>query len=960
VLGPVRAWRGDTELNLGPPMQRALLAILLAQAGQPVAVHEILDILWDQNPPNSAVNVVHRHIGALRRLFEPELPTRATSRWLVRSSGGYRLDIQPETLDLLQFRELCRRAGRLAEDGQPGPATELLLEALGLWHGLTATGIAAQVRSHPVFSSVDREHLFAIKLAADYALGAEPGFAERVLITLRTAALEHPLDEVLQARLIVILAATGHQAEALEVYQAVRGQLADDLGLDPGPELHAAQQQVLSQASSVGLAEVIRPAAPVPPSLPGFTPAMRPAQLPADLAVFTGRRQELAQYDALLPEDGDQPTTAIGTIGGMAGIGKTALAVHWAHRVAHRFPDGQLYVNLRGFHPSGAIMRAGEALRSFLDAFGVPAHSIPADLDAQASLYRSLLADRRVLIVLDNARDTEQVRHLLPGAPGSLTVVTSRNPLYDLVAGEGAHSLTLELLSTAEALEFLSRRLGADRVTLELRAAREIVRLCGWLPLTLAIVSARAAVNPRFSLDSIAAELRQSHGSLDAFTGEGPSTDARSVFSWSYHTLTPEAARLFRLLALHPGPECSVAAAAGLAGRPTGEMRSLLAELLRAHLIFEAAPGRFGGYELLRTYASELSQQPEFTADSAQARLRLFDYYLHSLHAADHALAPSRERISLEPPAPEVEPQHFADQSQAADWLDAERPVLLAAIEQDAVRGSGQYSWQLASLLELYLDRMGRWQEQLAIQRTAATAAQRLGDQRGQAHAHRALGFVCGRLELRDQADTHLLQALALFGQVGDRDGQGRVHRYLAFLANQRGRHHEALHQYRLANNLYRLSGRLSGQASIYNEVGWTYILLHEYGKALDECRMALALHQAIGDRNGEAAAWDSLGYAQLHRAEYGQALVAFGQALELYRAIRDQYLEADTLVHIGDTHQAAGSLDPAVTAWRQALEILDEIGHPDAESVRAQLRAVSAGHGGRQSFVTVSAEASA
>ncbi|MGI5453005.1 AfsR/SARP family transcriptional regulator [Streptomyces sp. CA-249302] len=936
VLGPVRAWRGDTELVLGPPKQRALLALLLTEAGRPVAVHEIVDVLWGENPPDTAVNVVQRHIGALRRLLEPELPARGESRWLVRGSGGYRLEADAESLDLLSFRELRQRAAKAAQDGEPAVATELLIEALALWRGPAATGIAPEVRSHPAFVALDGEHLAAVKEAAELALEAGGGLGARVLVTLRQAAAQHPLDEGLQARLILVLAATGHQAEALDVHRTVRTRLADELGVQPGPELQAVQQRILGRTHGLRVAGEV---ADVQEARPEAVATVRPAQLPADLAAFTGRRSELARVRELLPASGESlSAVVISAIGGMAGVGKTTLAVHWAHSVADRFPDGQLYVNLRGFHPTGSIMSAAEAIRSFLDAFGVPAQRIPGGLDAQAALYRSLLADRRVLIVLDNARDTEHVRPLLPGAPGCLALVTSRNQLYGLVAGEGAHSLTLDVLTHADAREFLSRRLGADRVAREPDAVAEIIDLCGRLPLALAVVSARAVVNPTFPLASVAAELRESEDSLDAFAGEAPVADARSAFSWSYQLLTPAAARVFRLLALHPGPDCSLAAVASLAGQRIGQVRPPLAELVRAHLLSEPVPGRYGCHELLRAYGTELGRAQDGAQDLDAARRRLLDHYLHTVHAADAVMAPTRERIQLRPHAPGVTVPRLPDEAAAAGWLEANRSVVLAAIEQDARHGSGEHSWQLAAAVDLYLDRNGHWQEQLAAQTTALGAAQRLGDIRGQAHGHKALGFANGRFDRWDEADAHLARARELFGEIGDGIGLGRAHRHSAYLANRRERHDVALNHYAYASALYRAAGWDSGEAYVANEVGWTYILMGRYEDALKECGRALSVHQRTGDGNGVASAWDSLGYAHHHLHEHDRALECYEHALQLYRESRDRYLVADTLGHIGDTHRAAGDDIRAALAWREALGILEEIEHPEAAQVRDRL----------------------
>ncbi|MEU9244124.1 BTAD domain-containing putative transcriptional regulator [Streptomyces sp. NPDC048385] len=932
ILGPVRVWQGTTDVKLGPPKQRALLALLLAHAGQPVPLHGVVDALWQEDPPATAVNVIHRHVAALRRLLEPGLLSGTASRRLVRDSGGYRIDVAPHELDLLRFRALRQDARRSARQGDRAKAVELLVEALDLWRGPAGSGIPPEVRALPVFTAVDDEHVAAVKEAAGYVPTAGAVLTEHVLVTLRQAAAHHPLDEGLQARLIEVLAAAGRQGEALETYRVVRARLADELGLDPGPELREAQLTALNQPRQPP-AQV--PAAPAAAPAPA-SGAPSPTQLPRDLGAFTGRSSELGLLDALVPEPGD-PAQAV-VISGMAGVGKTTLAVHWANRLADRFPDGQLYVDLRGFHLTGPAMSGPEAMRALLDAFGTAVSRIPADLRAQTALYRSLLAGRRVLVVLDNARDSEQVRPLLPAPPGCLAIVTSRHQLQGLVAVEGAHSVTLSPLDEDEALALLTRRLGSARVTREAAAAAEIVALCGRLPLALAIVSARAALNPGCPLAAIADELRTSHGSLDAFAGEPPLADARCVFSWSYQALTPQAAELFRLLALHPGPHCSVAAAASLAATSTREVRSRLAELVRAHLLFEYEPGRFASHSLLRAYAAELAVETETANDVAAATTRVLDHYLHSAHAAEAVLAPHRERITLRRPAAHTLPERFSDQRAAADWFERERPVLLAAAAQHSRHGHDAFTWQLASVLEMYLDRNGRWQQQRTVQSTAITAAQREGDLRGQAHAHRALGFALSRLGQWEGAAEHLERALRLFRELGDMPGRARVHRYRAFVANQHGRHAEALEHYRLAADLYRAAGHLNGEASVHNEVGWTYLLLGEYAKAVEECGRSLAIHRETGDRNGEAAAWDSLGVAHRHLGHHDHALASLRRALGMYRRLRDSYLAADTLVHIADTHLAADRADSAAATLRQALDILEDIGHPDAEGVRARL----------------------
>ncbi|MER6535765.1 BTAD domain-containing putative transcriptional regulator [Streptomyces sp900105755] len=935
ILGPVRVWQGTSDVELGPPKQRALLALLLAHAGQPMPLHAIVDALWHVDPPATAVNVVHRHVASLRRLLEPGLRSGTASTRLVRASGGYGLIVSADELDLLRFRTLREDAHHSGQQGDRVKAVKLLVEALDLWRGPAASGIPPEVRALPAFTAIDDEHVVAVKDAAGYVPTAGTALTERILVTLRQAASHHPLDEALQARLIEVLAAAGRQAEALETYQIVRARIADEIGLEPGPELREAQRGALEQSHR----------RPMPPATSTAEPdsfataavdRVRPAQLPRDLSAFTGRGAELGRLNSLVPGPGEPPQTVV--LSGMAGVGKTTLAVHWANRLAPRFPDGQVYVDLRGFHLSGAAMSAAEALRALLDAFGVPLAEIPAELHAQAATYRRLLAGRRVLVVLDNALDSEQVRPLLPAPHGCLAVITSRHQLQGLMAVEGAHSVTLSPLDESEARQLLAHRLGEARVEREEHAVAEIISLCERLPLALAIVSARAALNPGYPLSAIADELRVSHGSLDAFSGEPPLADARCVFSWSYQALTPEAARLFRLLALHPGPDCSVAAAASLTATRPRQVRTHLTELVRAHLLFENEPGRFSSHSLLRAYAAELIDELDTSDVAAAATTRVLDHYLHSAHAAETVLAPHRERITLRRHAVHTLPERFPNQRAAADWFDRERPVLLAAVEQAVRRGDGTFGWQLASVLELYLDRNGRWQQQRTVQSTAVTAAQRGGDLLGQAHGHRALGFALSRLEQWEGAGEHLERALHLFEELGDTHGQARVHRYGAFVANQHGLHGDALEHYRLAQELYRSAGHINGEASVHNEVGWTYLLMGEYDKAIDECSRSLGIHQKTGDPNGEAAAWDSLGVTHHRLGHYERALGSFRHALELYRRFRDFYLEADTLVHIADTHLALGQADSAGRTLRQALNILEAIGHPAAEGVRATL----------------------
>jgi tetratricopeptide (TPR) repeat protein len=645
-----------------------------------------------------------------------------------------------------------------------------------------------------------------------------------------------------------------------------------------------------------------------------------PRQLPAAVAHFAGRSGELAMLTGLLrgrAEAGGM--VVISAIGGTAGAGKTALAVYWAHQVADRFPDGQLYVNLRGFDPTGQVMDPAEAVRRFLDALHVPPERIPADLDAQAALYRSHLAGRRMLVVLDNARDTAQARPLLPGAPTCLVLVTSRNQLTGLIGADGAHSISLDLLSATEARELLARRLGADRVAAEPDAVAEIVTRCARLP--LALVAARAAVRPHVRLHTLAGELRDTQQRWEALTGDDPTTDVRTVLSWSYRALSPHAAGLFRLLGLHPGPDVAAPAAASLTALPIDQLRLLLAELTRASLLTEHTPGRYTLHDLLRAYATEQAHRIDSDLQRRAATHRILDHYLHTAHTADRLLDPARGQPTLIPPRPGVGPEPLADLQQARDWLTAEDAGLLAAVDHAAATGFDTHTWQLAWALWPFLDRRGHWRGYAAAGSAAVAAAGRLADPTAQARAHRILAGAYTRLGHFDDAHTQLWHALDLYRQAGDQAGQAHTHNNLAHLGERRGRPAQALDHARQALNLFRAAGHQAGQAESLNNIGWHHALLGDHQQALTYCQQALALFQELGDRWGEASTWDSLGYAHHHLGYHTQAIACYQHALTLFRDLGDRYNEATTLINLGDTHHTAGNPTAARDAWQHALD---------------------------------------
>jgi tetratricopeptide (TPR) repeat protein len=757
-----------------------------------------------------------------------------------------------------------------------------------------------------------------------------------------TASLPRPLprstiSDKLNARSVPEWEFVTSYVTACAAHAAHTGQPLPPEAVDLGwwSELHLRMLHAVDDARSAGrLAAASRAEAGRRRSKPSVVPR----QLPAAPRYFAGRAEALAALDRLADEAaGPGRAVVISAIAGTAGIGKTALAVYWAHRVADRFPDGQLYVNLRGFGP-GEPLGPADALRGFLDAFAVPGQEIPATLEGQAGLYRSLLAPRRMLVVLDNARDAEQVRPLLPGSPGCLALVTSRSRLTGLLVVEGARPLRLELLTPAEARSVLVDRLGADRVAAEPEAVDRIVAVCAGLPLVLTIVAARAASHPGFPLDALTGELHGTVG-LDAFAGGDRSVDVRTVFSWSYRALDTAAARMFRLLGLRSGPDIGLGAAAALAGLPPARARQILRELADAHLLTEPVPGRFTCHDLLRVYASELAGAIDSGADRRAAIHRILDYYLHTADRAASMLDPRRVKLDLPaPPVPGVIPEEIPDAPEAAAWFTAERRVLLAAIAATEA-GFDPHTYGLASTLATFLYRRAYWSDWGAVQRTGLLVARRMGDRQAEAQAHRGQARAYLRLNREHDAHAHLLLALARYRELGDDVGQAHTHLNLCEAFDWFGQHRMTLHHARLALDLYQATGHRPGQAKALNSIGWSQAQLGDYRQAVSFCRQALAIQMELGDRNGAADTLDSLGFAYHQLGDDAQACVCYEQAVTLFREMANHYEEAITLDHLGDARYSAGDQAAASAAWTQALRLLDPLDAVErADRVRAKL----------------------
>ncbi|USX55361.1 tetratricopeptide repeat protein [Lentzea sp. HUAS12] len=865
LLGAVEVRDEGALVDVGHVRQRSVLAALLVEEGRPLPVDRLLDRVWGERAPLRARETLYGYVSRLRKLLGLDIE---------RSPAGYRLAVAPSQVDLFRFRAFVRDRDFDA--------------ALQLWRGRAVDGLES-----PWFDAL-RESLHAERLAAeldrnDAALA--DGRHAALLPSLRALAGEHPHDERLAAQLMLALHRSGNDAEALRHYEFVRRGLADELGVDPSRPLQDVHQRIL-----VGSGEE-RPAGP--------------RQLPAPHPWFTGRADELAALDR-------PGTVVITALGGTGGIGKTALALHWAHRHLADFPDGQLYVNLRGFDPSAGPTPPEAVLREFLEALGE--ETIPAGLDARAARYRSLVAGRRLLVLLDNARSTEQVVPLLPG-PDATVLVTSRLKLAGLVAAHGARSVSLDVLDPADAREFLVARLGPGRVAAEPEVVADLVSWCGGLPLALSIVAARAAMEPGFPLAAFAAELRDQP--LDALDTGEIGTNLRAVFSWSVAALSDEAARAFGLLGTVGTADISLTAAAAVVDRPAAKTRMVLRELENAHLVQQHVPGRYRMHDLVGLYAADLA---------ADAGTRLADFYAATARAAALTLEPHK-------PLPEHESSHaltFDTNAAAMAWFDAEHACLLTEQRQALARNGFDVVWLIGRALNNYHLRRGRTTDDIEAWLMALRAAQAWDDRLKQSAAHRCLGADYIELGQSALGHEHLGRGLELC--EGDHEAQGGAHRAIAWAAEFEGDLEKALEHSLAGLEQFRAAGHQIREAEALNEVGWRYACLGRYAEARTFCEEAMLLNTRLGHAEGSAATLDSLAHIAHHDGRHADAVAHYGEALALYRELDNSAEEATVLEHLGDVHAAAGEDEPARERWERALKLYREQGR-DAEAAALEAR---------------------
>ena len=740
-----------------------------------------------------------------------------------------------------------------------------------------------------------------------------------------------------------------HGAARVEFLAAASRRLGLD-GLDSGdacpdgtrsPEVPGAVAAVAGSAVTESASQVLKPVVET-----AHAPA--PRQLPAGARHFTGRDRELRFLTAVL--EGSEPdseptggTVVISAIGGMAGVGKTAVALQWAHDQAGRFPDGQLYANLRGFDPAGTPLSAATVVRSFLEALGVPVARIPANVQARLGLYRSMLVGKRMLIVLDNARDVGQVRPLIPASAGCMVLVTSRSQLTELIALDGAASLTVGLLALEEARELLARRLGDERIAREQAAADRVIGLCARLPLALNIAAAQALTRPTMPLSQLADELGDTRYRLDVLSAGQAGADVRAVFSWSYRRLSAPAARLFRLLGLHPGPDISLLAAAGLAGLGPDQARRALDEMTSAHVVTEHSPGRYLLHDLLRMYAAEQAQSYESEDERHTAMRRMLDHYLRTAHAAATLFAVHSEPLRLPESCVGAGGKRLTDYASAAAWCKADEAALTAAVTYAATAGFAAHAWQLAWCIEAFPDWWRRWQDLAATGVIVLTAAERAGDLTGQAHVHRLLGKALTTGGRHQEARSHLERAVALLERLSDRLSQADTELTLAHVLCELDEPAAALARSTHALGIYQSVGHQAGQARALNSVGWEHLLVGRYLQGLAFCERALELAREAGDpsmRWLEAATLDSIGFAHHHLGRRNLAVARYRQALAV--ADGDTGLKAAVLDHLGDSYEVDGDRAAALAAWAQALRIFEDAHHPAADQIRAKISQTS------------------
>jgi DNA-binding SARP family transcriptional activator/tetratricopeptide (TPR) repeat protein len=905
VLGAVEARVDGSSVDLGHARQRCVLGVLLVEAGRPVPADQLIERVWGEHPPQRVTNALYSYLSRLRTAV-----AGAAGVEIRREPGGYLLTVDPQAVDLHRFRRLMTLA-RAAESDRSAAA--LIEQALDLWRGDPFAGL--DTRWLGAMRRTLLGERFAAELDGNDVL-LRLGRHGELLPALSAAVAEHPLDERLAGQAMLALYRCGRQADADERYRRIRRSLADELGSDPGPELRRLHQQILAAdpALAVPSSEIRAPS-----GVPAAPAATVPAQLPADVRAFTGRSGELTALDRLLAPDGDEPPLTLALLSGTAGVGKSALAVRWAHRVRESFPDGQLYVNLRGYDAEQPVAVA-DALAGFLTALGVRGPEIPPGTDERAARYRSELTGRRMLVLLDNASSVEQVRPLLPGTGSCLVLITSRDSLRGMVAVHGAERVNLDLLPLPDAVGLLRKLIGV-RVDREPEAAAELAAACARLPLALRIAAELAAERTDVSLPELVAELGDHQVRLDLLDAGGdPHAEVRAVFSWSYQNLPSGAARAFRLLGLHPGETAHLDAVAALIGAGDGETRRLIDVLTRASLVQAGRGGRYTMHDLLRAYAAELAARHDAEPDRRAALTRLFDHYLAGAATAMAALYPSGDG----PPG---------DPVTARAWIEAERPNLAAVCTSGVAHGWYRHTIDLAGTLFRYLDAGGPVTEAVTVTASAVAAARAIGDHSAQARALSHLGRLHRRQgRLHEAAETYH-KALILYADLSDRAAEALVLRNLGSVDWRLGDYRRAADHYRRAWTLFGELGDEDGRADALVRLGLVDARLGDETRAAERFGSALELYGVLGDRFSEAYVLSLLARLPHHPVPLDRAAAHLEESLATVRRNGDRTAEAYALTDLAAIEARQDRLAEAAGHLRRALVLLRRIGDRASEA---------------------------
>ncbi|WP_157984547.1 AfsR/SARP family transcriptional regulator [Lentzea terrae] len=887
VLGPLEVLLDGVPVAVPAGRCRVLLATLLLRANEFVSTDEIVERLWDGTPPSRdrAGKTVHMVVTRLRQALGPASCVRT-------GAGGYAAVVEPEQLDLLRFRAHLHSGAHA--------------EATALWRGPVLANVSSESLHRDAVPALAEERLVALEHRIDDDLAR--GVAVELVPELRVLTAQYPLREKFWAQLILALHRGGQQADALAAHREATVLLDEQLGVAPGPHLRDAQRQVLAG------------------DVPSPVPQHVPRQLPTALPHFVGRESELDRLDAVLASG-----QLIAVISGSGGIGKTSLAVQWSHRVAGRFPDGQLHADLRGFDPTGAPVNPNSAARDFLLALGMPADEIPVGTEAMLDSYRELLSRRRVLVLLDNVRDLAQVRPLLPGGSRSLAVITSRNCLRSLAS---ASAFPLDVLDPGESMVLFGGRVGAERVAAEPEAATRLVELCAGLPLALAVVAARATLD-QHPLGMLVEELE--HAALDALDTDDPLTSVRAVFSWTFGCLSPTAARLFVLLGLHPGPDVTEAAATSLLGSRSADA---LDELVRYSLI-TCQNDRYRLHDLMRSYATEEAAHRLSPAERSEARHRFFDHFMHSALAAVAKSDPLRQPITTPPAAPGAVVLTFLTTTDADGWFAAERAVFGPAVTAAGEAGLDGHVWRTVWAIRHFLLATGRWREGERLQRLAIAASERSGDLVGQCRARRGLvSFLVPEREF-DEAADQLRAAVALDSQLGDQIGLSNDLRGLAYLLGRQGKYADALAPLSRALEVASASGDQIEIASVAASLGFVHNELGDHEEAVIWAVRARDLFlELVPDERDTAVASnrDTLGSIYRALGRYADAEANYLRSAELQAALSYRHYQADTLVRLADLKRELGELDAARGHYLAALDVYDDLGFAKADEVRELL----------------------